>query len=100
MNIPEHKDVSELERISFYYSRPDLRPPRLNIVTRDATRATPGLLFVAPSFTGEYRPDSGPYIFDTNGVRLSLSLSAPSLASCPIPWPGFDIPYISLSVSS
>lgn len=48
--------------------RPDLRPPRLNIVTRDAQLATPGYLFTAPTFTGAYSPDSGPYIFDTNGV--------------------------------
>lgn len=88
----EHKDDYELDRIPFYFSvstllkpptiqkeassnrdlhsiqRPDLRPPRLNIVTRDNTSATPGYLFTSPSFTGAYRPDSGPYIFDTNGV--------------------------------
>lgn len=74
----EHKDASDLDRIPFYYSRPDLRPPRLNILTRDDALATPGLLFVSPTFTGDYRPDSGPYIFDTNGVSPALYPCSPS----------------------
>lgn len=69
----EHKDAYDQDKIPFYYSRPDLRPPRLNVAVRDPERATPGLLFVAPFFSGDYQPDSGPYIFDTNGVRFSKS---------------------------
>ncbi|KKY36645.1 hypothetical protein UCDDA912_g03317 [Diaporthe ampelina] len=42
-------------------------PPRLNILTADPERATPGYIFVSPSFNSPYRPDSGPYIFDTSG---------------------------------
>ncbi|CAN8097568.1 unnamed protein product [Discula destructiva] len=49
--------------------RPDLRPPPLNIATRSSL-ATPGYLFTSPTFTGPYRPDSGPYIFDTNGTLI------------------------------
>lgn len=52
--------------------RPDLRPPRLNILTADRERATPGYIFVSPSFDSPYRPDSGPYIFDTDGVSSTL----------------------------
>lgn len=75
----EHKDPSDQNKIPFYYSRPDLRPPRLNIAVRNSALATPGLLFVAPTFTGEYKPDSGPYIFDTNGVRFALPFIPPPL---------------------
>ncbi|KUI56240.1 hypothetical protein VP1G_03652 [Cytospora mali] len=52
-------------RLPFYYSRPDLRPPRLNVIHRDPKRASPGYILVSPAFSGRYRPDSGPYIFDT-----------------------------------
>lgn len=70
----EHKDAYDLDRIPFYYSRPDIRPPRLHIATRDAQLATPGYLFTTPTFTGTYKPDSGPYIFDTNGVSPLIFL--------------------------
>ncbi|KAJ4420969.1 hypothetical protein N0V82_004011 [Gnomoniopsis sp. IMI 355080] len=79
----EHKDAYDLDRIPFYYSRPDLRPPRLNIETRDAQLATPGYLFTAPTFAGTYKPDSGPYIFDTNGTLIWSGLSAVGASSTP-----------------
>ncbi|KAK2604174.1 hypothetical protein N8I77_007125 [Diaporthe amygdali] len=63
-------------RLPFYYSRPDLRPPRLNILTADRERATPGYIFVSPSFSSQYRPDSGPYIFDTNGTLIWSGINA------------------------
>ncbi|ROV99135.1 hypothetical protein VMCG_06578 [Cytospora schulzeri] len=59
--------------------RPDLRPPRLNIIHRDARRATTGYIFASPAFSGQYRPDSGPYIFDTiNGTLIWSGISAAS----------------------
>lgn len=87
----EHKDASDLDRIPFYYSRPDLRPPRLNIAVRDAARATPGLLFVAPTFNGDYKPDSGPYIFDTNGVSLFPTLFTVPPTPTPTPYTSFSL---------
>ncbi|KAI3394872.1 hypothetical protein diail_2159 [Diaporthe ilicicola] len=63
-------------RLPFYYSRPDLRPPRLNVLTSDPERATPGYVFVSPSFDSPYRPDSGPYIFDTNGSLIWSGITA------------------------
>ncbi|KAL1863871.1 hypothetical protein Daus18300_008020 [Diaporthe australafricana] len=63
-------------RLPFYYSRPDLRPPRLNVLTSDRERATPGYIFVSPSFDSPYRPDSGPYIFDTNGTLIWSGINA------------------------
>ena len=49
-----------------YYSRPDLRPPRIS-VTKDVGGASPGDLFMAPkSWPGQ----GGPLIFDPQGHML------------------------------
>ncbi|ROV92324.1 hypothetical protein VSDG_07279 [Cytospora chrysosperma] len=44
-------------------------------------RATPGYIFVSPAFSGQYRPDSGPYIFDTiNGTLIWSGITATGAA--------------------
>ncbi|KAH9207371.1 ASST-domain-containing protein, partial [Leptodontidium sp. 2 PMI_412] len=56
--------------------RPDLKAPSLDISVHEKSLVAPGHIFIAPSFTAEYKPDSAPYIFSNNGDLIWSGLAA------------------------
>ncbi|KAB2573385.1 hypothetical protein DBV05_g7954 [Lasiodiplodia theobromae] len=58
---------AETDPVSFFYSRPDIKPPDINIDVYDPDAVSDGYIFVSPWRLSEEGPDRGPYIYDNAG---------------------------------